>query len=100
MLLRKNSKDQCEGENKALEDIWRINGTLREVLCESKLIEGNKTLSLSLYLLLDLWAPYKKSLRAAREHAGSINMRAEYPENTSLQTYRVHIESASARYEA
>ena len=32
MLLEKNSKDKCEGENKMLKNIWKINGTLREVV--------------------------------------------------------------------
>ena len=31
MFFRKNSKDKCEDENKALKNIWRSNGTLREV---------------------------------------------------------------------
>ena len=30
-FLEKNSKDKCEGKNKALKNIWRSNGTLREL---------------------------------------------------------------------
>ena len=37
MFLRKNSKDQCESKNKALEDIWRINGTFREVIMREQI---------------------------------------------------------------
>ena len=59
------------------------------------------SLSLSTYFLIYGLRLYKKYLRAAQEKkTGNINMRAEITESTSVQTYHIRLECASARQEA